>query len=412
MLKNYLKLAFKVLRRRKFYTFISLFGISFTLLVLTIATAMMDHMLSASPPETKLDRILMISSVRFIGPQGSRGANPGYLFLDRHVRTLSGIEAMTMTSSRQVTSFVDDGKVESVLTRTDGSFWEIFDFDFVEGGPFLQTDEDDGNFVAVINEATRRRFFGNESAVDRDITLDFQVFRVVGVVRNVSRSRPMTFSDAWVPISTSKTSEYKHQLMGNFRGIVLAPSTDAMKAIQGEFAQQVAAIELPDPASYDTVIAGLDTLFEKISREMFSSEGDTRHPGKLRATLLFVALLFMLLPTINLVNINLSRILERGSEIGVRKAFGASSWVLVGQFVVENVVLTLIGGLLGYALSGVALAALNQSGLIPYSDFTLNLRIFGYGMSTAIVFGLLSGVYPAWKMSRLHPVEALRGRRS
>ena len=52
----------------------------------------------------------------------------------------------------------------------------------------------------------------------------------------------------------------------------------------------------------------------------------------------------MLLPAINLVNLNVSRILERASEIGVRKAFGASSRTLVGQFVVENVVLTLVGG--------------------------------------------------------------------
>ena len=62
-------------------------------------------------------------------------------------------------------------------------------------------------------------------------------------------------------------------------------------------------------------------------------------------------LLFMLLPTLNLVNINLSRILERSSEIGVRKAFGASSRTLVGQFVVENLVLTLIGAAVGLVLS-------------------------------------------------------------
>ena len=75
-----------------------------------------------------------------------------------------------------------------------------------------------------------------------------------------------------------------------------------------------------------------------------------------------LALLFVLLPTVNLVNINVSRIMERASEIGVRKAFGASARTLVGQFIVENVLLTLIGGLIGLVLSLFVLRALNESG--------------------------------------------------
>jgi putative ABC transport system permease protein len=121
-------------------------------------------------------------------------------------------------------------------------------------------------------------------------------------------------------------------------------------------------------------------------------------------------LLFMLLPTLNLVNINLSRILDRASEIGVRKAFGASSRTLVGQFVVEYLVLTLLGALLGLLLAVPVLAALNESGLLPYARLGLNFRVFLYGLALAVFFGVLSGVYPAWRMSKLHPVQALRGR--
>jgi len=56
------------------------------------------------------------------------------------------------------------------------------------------------------------------------------------------------------------------------------------------------------------------------------------------------------------------------------------------------------------------LGALNASGVIPYAELTLNLRIFFWGVAFSAAFGLLSGAYPAWRMSRLHPVEALRGR--
>ncbi len=147
-----------------------------------------------------------------------------------------------------------------------------------------------------------------------------------------------------------------------------------------------------------------------LSRMLFNHQKfDGSRPGELLGWLLGIAFLFMLLPTVNLVNVSVSRILERASEIGVRKAFGASSWTLVGQFLVENVVLTLIGGLLGFVLAALVLGGINDSGLFPYARFAVNGRVFLYGLLLTLFFGVLSGVYPAWKMSRLHPVDALKG---
>jgi putative ABC transport system permease protein len=83
--------------------------------------------------------------------------------------------------------------------------------------------------------------------------------------------------------------------------------------------------------------------------------------------------------------------------------------MLVGQFIVENVLLTLIGGAIGFVISRFVLGAITESGWFPYAEFHLNYRIFLGGLALAIIFGLFSGVYPAWRMSRLHPVEALKG---
>ena len=101
--------------------------------------------------------------------------------------------------------------------------------------------------------------------------------------------------------------------------------------------------------------------------------------------------------------------MERASEIGVRKAFGASARTLVGQFIVENIILTLVGGAIGFVLSFFVLRALTASGWIQYAQFQINARVFLYGLALAALFGLLSGVYPAWRMSRLNPVQALKG---
>jgi putative ABC transport system permease protein len=154
-----------------------------------------------------------------------------------------------------------------------------------------------------------------------------------------------------------------------------------------------------------------ETLFDVIGR-LLTGNGSGEGAGygrRLEIVLAIGAALFMLLPAVNLVNLNISRIMERAPEIGVRKAFGASSWTLVGQFVVENVFLTLVGAAIGLAITAVVLRAINASGLILYAELSLNYRIFGWGVVLAVAFGLLSGVYPAWRMSRMHPVQALNG---
>jgi putative ABC transport system permease protein len=159
-------------------------------------------------------------------------------------------------------------------------------------------------------------------------------------------------------------------------------------------------------------MAGLDTRFEAFSREALGTRGshsEEVQTGTVRLIFILAALLFITLPTMNLISINLSRIMERASEIGVRKAFGASSRSLIGQFVLENVVLTVIGGAIGFVLAVIALPALSRLELIPYATFDINFRIFGYCMLLAAIFGAISGAYPAWRMSRMHPVNALRG---
>jgi putative ABC transport system permease protein len=412
MLSNYLKVAIKVLLRRKFFTFISLFGISVTLMVLMVASAVLDNLFGPGVPESRQSRILGIYWLKLSGPRGSSGGSPGYAFLDRYARDLPGAEETSFFSDgASVISFVDGQKIESNLKRTDGAFWRIFDFRFVEGGPFADEDEQQGNFVAVINETTRRRFFDDGvPAVGREITVDRQTFRVVGVVEDVSLLRRMPFAEVWVPISTSRSSGYRSQLRSGFQAAVLARDRAAFPDLKAEYRSRVAQAELPDPATFDTAESQLETKLEEVSRGMYGAPTSESRPGLLLLTVIVAMLLFMALPTLNLVNLNLSRIMERASEIGVRKSFGASSRSLVGQFVVENIVLTLIGGGVGLLLSLGALDVLNSIDLLPYATFSLNLRVFGYGLVLALVFGLLSGVYPAWRMSRLNPVEALQGR--
>jgi putative ABC transport system permease protein len=410
MLKHYVSLAVKVLLRRKFFTFISLFGISFTLLVLMVVTAMFDHAFAPMAPETRQPLTLAVHNAVMYGPHSTWQSNAGYKLLNTYARNLPGVERLSLyTGDRTVHSYVDGQKIESALKRTDDEFWRILDFTFLEGGPYGTADVAEARFLAVINAATRQRFFGGQPAVGRTIEADGQRFRVVGVVENVSEVRQVPFADIWVPYTTAKSDAYKTDLMGEFHALALARDHASLAQIHDEFNSRLQRAELPKGNT--GIVAPFETSLQLVARML--PIGDRKSPDsqvwRLVAFLAALAALFALIPTVNLVNINVSRIMERASEIGVRKAFGAPARALVMQFLVENVLLTILGGLIGLALSVFVMRALNHSGIVRYAQFAMNFRIFGYGMLIALAFGLLSGVYPAWRMSRLNPVDALKG---
>lgn len=406
---SYLKLALKVLGRRKFFTFISLFGISMTLVVLMVATAMLDNFFAARAPESRFDRVLCVYRLTQWGPQNINTTDPGWLFLQQYVKPLSGIErASTFADNQSVTIYRGTARIDTMVKRTDADYWHILDFRFLEGGPFSAADDASGALVAVISDAMRDKIFGDGPALGKTFVLDGQTFRVIGVVPRVSMTRIAAFADIWVPIGTFKSSGYRHEMAGGFNGLVLAHSAADFPRLKREYQTSLRTFPL-DRRLYTEVRSGLDTPFEAVARMLTKNRAGDRGPIIVKIVFAIVAMLFMTLPALNLITLNLSRILERASEIGVRKAFGAPRVALVRQFVLENVVLTLIGGVIGFGLAVLALGGITASGAIPNAEFDMNLRIFAWGMLIAVFFGIFSGVYPAWRMSRLDPVNALRG---
>ena len=406
---SYVKLALKVLGRRKVFTFISLFGITMTLVVLVVATAVLDDAFEPHAPQSRFDRVLGITRVSMIGPHDSASMNPGFALIRDYVYNLPGIEAASAYSEPSSIAIYRNGRNDAQLKRTDAAYWRILDFHFLEGRPFSADEEQRGALVAVISDDLRKRLFEHGSALDKTIEIDGRNFRIIGVVPAVPITRFAAWADVWVPHTTARSSDYQHLLLGNYNALVLARTRSDLPRLKDEFAARVKRIPVIDPKVYKTVITGLDTPFESFARNFFPARYRVNFVLLLRIILMAVALLFMSLPALNLITLNLSRILERASEIGVRKAFGASRGALVRQFVFENVVLTLIGGAVSIIAAAVAIALLNRSGVVPAAHFELNLRVFLYGILFAAFFGIFSGVYPAWRMSRLHAVNALRG---
>lgn len=413
MTNHYLKLSLKVLARRRVFTFISLFGIGFTLVTLMMVTALLDHALGPHPPETRQDRTVGIYYAVMRSEHWRRSGFAGYGLLDRHARNLPNVEMLAISSLPETAfSYVNGARVKSFRKRTDANFWRVLEFRFLEGGPYTDDDVAGGRFVAVINDSTRQRFFGDAPALGRALDIDGQRFTVVGVVPDVPILRIVPFADVWVPHTTSKSDSYTRELVGNYMGILLLEDPPKLPLTRDELWSRLRTTQPLDGTVFQSIDATPETLLDTIGRMFLgngSATGTSGYGARLQLALAVGAGLFMLLPAVNLINLNTSRIMERRSEIGVRKAFGASSLTLVGQFLVENVILTMVGAIIGFVLAAWLLHLVNGSGWIPYATLSLNYRILGWGVLLALVFGVLSGVLPAWRMSRLNPVDALKG---
>jgi putative ABC transport system permease protein len=411
MLKNYLLTAYKVFMRRKLFTAINLACIVLTLVVLMVITALLDTAFFPSGVEGRSDRFLQVVGIRSQDPEGHhmRTTLLGYKSIDKYLRPIKSAERVSAITIPEAVSVYQDDRVSQVdLRRVDANYWKIMDFKMLAGRVPDEEDERAGRLVAVLNASTAHRLFGQASAVGQRISAGGQNFEIIGVVADAMQIN--AYADMWAPLSTFPSTNYKNELMGNFVALLMAPSPDGLPRIQRDVAHMASTFQSDDPRNFSVTTFWADSKLDVFARTLLSrqSEADS---GATKLLLLIggAMLLFMLLPALNLVNLNMGRIMERSAEIGVRKAFGATSLQLAGQLVVENVLLCLAGGLLGLACAQGVLWWLESSQLIPYLEVHINLKVFGYGMLTALVFGLLSGVIPAWKMSRLDPVHALKG---
>jgi putative ABC transport system permease protein len=413
MFRNYLLTACKVFMRRKLFTAINLLCIVLTLVVLMVIASLLETAFRPSGVEGKSDRFLQVFMMRMDSPKhDSRSNSPlGYKLIDKYLKPMPGVErvaAVTMPSS--VSVYQGSEVSELQMRRADADYWKVLDFSLLAGRLPTAADDAAGRMIAVLNASSARRLFPGtpSAAIGQRLDVGGQVFEIVGVVEDAMHLN--AFADIWAPISTFASTDYRNELTGMFTALVLANSAGDLPRIRQQVATIAKGVVPDDPKQWKTIRFWADSKLDLFARlTVGSDEVPESGAGTLLAVIAVAMVVFMLLPALNLVNLNTGRIMERQAEIGVRKAFGATSRQLALQLVIENILLCLTGGLLALLATAGVLAWIENAGFIPYLEVNLNLAVFGWGMLIATVFGLLSGVLPAWKMSRLDPVHALKG---
>lgn len=418
------------MKRRKFYTFISLFGISMTLTILIVLAAFIDSSFAPKYPEALRNRTLYVSDVKLIDQKKQNSSmNPiSQYFVKTYIKTMPLPEKVSMSSNPMPTNtYLNGQKARIWIKYTDSEFWDITQFAFLEGKGFTSETIKNSDNAVIINDLTRDEYFGKGvSVVGKSLEIDDVVYRIIGVIKGCPITQIFVSSDIYLPYTADKSPQKIGELSGPYSAIILAKSEQDLPAIKQDFLSVLSKIPLDNDKDVekrklgkssrsssdfnpDTIIAHADTYVESFTSDITGSDTDSAKSTFFTILSIF-ALLFMLLPALNLININISRIMERASEIGIRKAFGASASVLTVQFIVENVIITLFGGVLAIVLSLMIIAYLNQNGVGPIKTLNLgiNWTVVFIAMILSLLFGLMSGAYPAWRMSKLAIVDALK----
>ena len=411
MFKNYLLTAYKVFMRRKLFTAINLLCIVLTLVVLMVITALLEHAFRPTGVEGKSERFLQVTMIDARSPDGHNTWNSplGYKLIDQYLKPLKSVQLVAAVTGTETVSVYQEGRVtELAMRHADANYWKVLDFTLRAGRLPNADDDAQGHMITVLNASTARKLFAAGNAVGEKISVGGQTYEVIGVVQDELHFN--AYADLWAPITSYPTTDYQHQMTGNFTALLMGASAADLPLIKQEVEQVAKTVQFDDPKQWGKAYFWADSKFDVFARLLVgeSNQADSG-AGTMLTLLLLMMLLFMLLPALNLVNLNVGRIMERSSEIGVRKAFGATSAQLVAQLVLENVLLSLAGGLIGLLCAQGVLWWLQGSGLVPYLAVQLNAAVFAYGLLIALIFGLLSGVIPAWRMSRLDPVFALKG---
>jgi putative ABC transport system permease protein len=332
--------------------------------------------------------ILVVPGSLEIGsaPSASRLELTDVELLGRAVGDASAV-ATTVQSGELVR--VGDKEVFTTINGTNETVVNVFDRPIARGRYVSAADVDTRRRVAVLGSSSARKLFGDVDPIGRQITIAGVRFRIIGTFVDVGSTFGVDRNaEIHVPVTSAQ------RLFGVDRIDALAvkaPTIDSIPAIQKRI---------------------LDALAEKYPGDKFSAVTQTQILGTigqilglLTLVLAAIAAISLLVGGVGVSNIMLVSVRERTREIGLRKALGARQRDILVQFLIEAVLLTSIGGLIGIALGeGASLAAAALSPLPAEISWWSPLLAFGVSAGVGIFFG----VAPARRAGRLDPVVALR----
>lgn len=407
-IRHSLKTSLTALRTNRLRSFLTILGI-----VIGIAAIILIMSIGQGANRLILAQVQGLGSrTMFIVPgRDAQGPGTSSLFID----SLKERELAAITNKANVPTLLDAAPVvsvpgtisyarETVQPITMGSsplLLEILDIYPEEGAPFSDYDVRQKTSVVLIGHTLKEDLFGDARAVGEKVAVKGKPFRVIGVFPEKGRVGLVNVDDlAIIPYTTAQ----KYLVGGQHYDEIFARarSEGDVEQTKRDIALTLRELHgITDPEKDDFHIHTQADIATRVSVVT----------GVMTALLLAVAGISLVVGGIGIMNIMLVSVTERTREIGLRKALGATNRDILTQFLLEAVGLTFSGGVIGIAL-GVLLSALSAIAITKIGKvdwvFTFPISAALVGIVVSSCIGILFGLYPARRASRLSPIEALR----
>ena len=398
MLWNTLLLALRAIRRNLMRSFLTILGIVIGVAaVITMVTLGNGATKSVSDQIASMgsNLVMVVPGQRF-GP-GSGGA-PNFKSADvEAVRSqISAAEWVAPVVSKSVTAVYQANNWATIVTGSNNDYFRAGNWERAHGRTFSETEERAGKAVCVIGATVREKLFGGQNPVGSEIRIKQFSCEVVGMLKPKGQSAMGSDQD----------------------DIVVMPLRTVQRRLSGSQDINRLSVSVRDGASIDAAKRQL-TLLLRERRNIAENEEDdfrvmdTRQIAEtltgttkiLTMLLGAVAAVSLLVGGIGIMNIMLVSVTERTREIGIRLAIGALEREVLLQFLIEAVVLSSLGGLIGIALATGASMGLAGVMGVPYIfDPAINIASFLFSAAIGVIFGY----FPARRAAGLNPIDALR----
>ena len=415
--------AFTILKQNPLLSTISILGTAFAITMIMAIVITWQTKYADLEPEVNRSRCLYFSAMHVQGKENKDWNNfgkPSAAFMKECIQPLPEVEACTAFSTADVAlvSLTDgNNRLKVDAMSTDPDFWKIFKLQFLDGKSFTEAERGGDMQSVVISASVARKLFGTTEAAGRQMLLNREVVRIIGVVKDISVTAKDAYAQVWSMYHSNElnvTGWWSYN--GNRTIAVLARTPDDFPAIKQGVEKRVKDVNVGLEQRQIDIMEQPDNIVAHVNH-VWSNIG----PNLPMLYLQYGIALFIILlvPSLNLCGLSNSRMQQRVSELGVRKAFGATDGTLVRQILNENLVLTLIGGVVGLIFSYLAVYAMrtwlftNSDNIGTAGDFSLSMgalfspAVFVLAFVFCLLINLLSAGLPAWLATRRTIVDSL-----
>lgn len=415
--------AFVLLRQNPLLSTIFILGTAFAITMIMAIVITWQVKYADIEPEVNRSRCLYIGSIHLQGKDNKRWNNYSACspaFMKECVQPLKEVEACTAFVPATVALIsMPDGtnRVKVDAMQTDPGFWKVFPMQFVAGRGFDNSDWGGDASAIVMAASVARKVFGTTDVVGRTVLLNRNEARICGVVKDVSVTAKDAYAQVWslYPAEQQNASSIYSYSQAHTVAVLARSSAD-FPAIRQGIKKRVEDINAVQSEMLIDIMEQPDEIVAHVNHIWANVGPDLR---MLYIQYFLALLIILLVPSLNLCGLSNSRMQQRITELGVRKAFGATRGVLIRQILNENLVLTLIGGAVGLVFSYLSVYAMrtwlfvNDQNIGTSGDFDLSMSVlfsptvFCLAFLFCLVINLLSAGLPTWLAARHTIVDSL-----